>query len=187
MATQSKFGNRVWLDLELPENKVHSSQHALLAIFLPTRASRQTFWVASALGRLQNCCSAPNTECDRRLCRASLSRLMNSRNDVWFRPSVLEGRARLLFQLQRNIWRRKLGNVDAHYIRWRPTCLVPNSILASCPARSPSRLGARGGNTRDPKYIATDQNSESTKHGKWSIKVILPLANRRIILQFFNP
>ena len=157
MATQSKFGNRVWLHLELPENKVHSSQHALLAIFLPTRASRQTFWVArvfpfirapnqnpawtaSALRRLQNCCSAPNTECDRRLCRASLSRLsMNSRNDVWFRPSVLEGRARLLFQLQRNIWRRKLGNVDAHYIRWRPTCLVPNSILASGPARSPSR------------------------------------------------
>lgn len=45
----------------------------------------------------------------------------------------------------------------------------------------------RENNTRDPKYIATDQNSESTKHGKWSIKVILPLANRRIILQFFNP
>ena len=46
-------------------------------------------------------------------------------------------------------------------IRGRPLCLAPSSIFASGPARSPFWLGLtrhRKKNTRDPKYITTDQN-----------------------------
>ena len=92
----------------------------------------------------------------------------------------------LLVQLLRNIWRRKLGNVDA-LCRWQcPPCLAPNSVLASGPARAPSRLGAihprpKMFGSKRVSVFATDRWSygnftadrKSTISRKWSINHLI--------------